>query len=167
MESALTLPRTCQNIKAGVRVRGISDYTMAWWLVRMKMEMDLSPFLSEIVSSKVRVGPGPNIKCSICCLLRWFQAYYPRSMWALISGTGQMDAFLAHLSWKLKWAILIAFCPSSVRPSVCLSVCKLLHFRLLLQNQWANFNQTWHKSSLVGGLPSLFKWRGSPFSKGR
>jgi hypothetical protein len=28
--------------------------------------------------------------------------------------------FLAHLSWKLKWAILIAFCPSSVCPSVCL-----------------------------------------------
>jgi hypothetical protein len=29
---------------------------------------------------------------------------------------------LAHLSWKLKWAILIAFCPSSVCLSVCLSV---------------------------------------------
>jgi hypothetical protein len=29
--------------------------------------------------------------------------------------------FLAHLSWKLKWAYLIAFCPSSVCPSdVCL-----------------------------------------------
>jgi hypothetical protein len=24
------------------------------------------------------------------------------------------SCFLAHLSWKLKWAILIAFCPSSV-----------------------------------------------------
>jgi hypothetical protein len=30
--------------------------------------------------------------------------------------------FLAHLSWKLKWAFLIAGCPSS------LSICKLLHF---------------------------------------
>jgi hypothetical protein len=30
--------------------------------------------------------------------------------------------FLAHLSWKLKWAILIARCPSSVCPSVRLSV---------------------------------------------
>jgi hypothetical protein len=28
-----------------------------------------------------------------------------------------------------------------------LSVCELLHFRLLLQNHWTNFNQTWHKSS--------------------
>jgi hypothetical protein len=27
-----------------------------------------------------------------------------------------------------------------------LSVCKLLHFPLLLQNHRANFNQTWHKS---------------------
>jgi hypothetical protein len=56
--------------------------------------------------------------------------------------------FLAHLSWKLKWAILIACCPSSI----CLSVRKLLHFRLLLQNHWANFNQTWHKSSLGEGI---------------
>jgi hypothetical protein len=31
--------------------------------------------------------------------------------------------FLAHLSWKLKWANLIAFCPSSDCPSVCPSVC--------------------------------------------
>jgi hypothetical protein len=39
-----------------------------------------------------------------------------------------------------------------------LSFCKLLHFQLLLQNNWANFNQTWHKSSLGGGdLSSLFK----------
>jgi hypothetical protein len=30
--------------------------------------------------------------------------------------------FLAHLSWKLKWAFLIAFCPSSFCPSICLSV---------------------------------------------
>jgi hypothetical protein len=60
---------------------------------------------------------------------------------------------------------------SVVRPScrltVCPSVCKLLHFRLLLQNQLANFNQTWHKSSLGRGVLSLCKCRGSPFSKGR
>ena len=55
----------------------------------------------------------------------------------------------------------------SVCPSVCPSVCKLLHFRLLLQNRWANFNQTWHKSSLGGGDSKLLKWRGLPFSKGR
>jgi hypothetical protein len=38
-----------------------------------------------------------------------------------------------------------------------LSVRKLLHFRLLLQNRWTNFNQTWHKSSLGEGDLSLFK----------
>jgi hypothetical protein len=64
--------------------------------------------------------------------------------------------FLAHQSWKLKWAFLI----------VCPSVYKLLQFRLL-QNQWTNFNQTWHKSSLGGGESKFFKWRGLPFSKGR
>ena len=41
---------------------------------------------------------------------------------------------------------------SIVRLSVRLSVCKVLHFRLLLQNRWANFNQTWHKSSLGEGI---------------
>jgi hypothetical protein len=40
----------------------------------------------------------------------------------------------------------------SVCLSVCPSVCKLLHFRLLLQNHWANFNQTWHKSFLGEGI---------------
>jgi hypothetical protein len=85
--------------------------------------------------------------------------------------TSDFFYFLAHLSWKLKWAFLIARCPASVclsvRLSVRLSVCKLLYFRLLLQNHWANFNQTWLKSSLGQGDSSLFKWRAMPFSKGR
>ena len=41
------------------------------------------------------------------------------------------------------------------------------HFHLLLQNHWANFNQTWHKASLGEGNSSLFKLRAPPFSKGR
>jgi hypothetical protein len=49
---------------------------------------------------------------------------------------------------------------SGVRLSVCLSVCKPLHFLLLLQNHWTSFNQTWHKSSLDEGDSSLFKERG-------
>jgi hypothetical protein len=48
---------------------------------------------------------------------------------------------------------------------VCLSV-NFSHIRLLY-NHLANFNQTWHKSSLGGGDPSLFKWRGHPFTKVR
>ena len=74
--------------------------------------------------------------------------------------------FLAHLSWKFKWAFLITYRPSSVCPSVYLSV-NFSHFHLLLQNHWANFNQTWHKVSLGEGNSSLFKWRAPPFSKGR
>jgi hypothetical protein len=54
----------------------------------------------------------------------------------------------------------------SVRPSVCLSVCKLLHFRLLLQNRWANFNQTWHKSSLGEGNSSFSKEGDIPSPRG-
>jgi hypothetical protein len=67
--------------------------------------------------------------------------------------------FLAHLRWKLKWALLIACCPSSV--------CQLLHFRLL-QNHWANFNQTWHKSSLGegGGDAKLFNEGDCPSQRG-
>ena len=49
--------------------------------------------------------------------------------------------FLAHLSWKLKQAILIA-----CHTSVCLSV-NFSHFHVLLQSHWANFNQTWNKAS--------------------
>jgi hypothetical protein len=41
---------------------------------------------------------------------------------------------------------------SVVRLSVCLSVCKLLHFRILLQNHWSNFNQIWQKLSLGEGI---------------
>jgi hypothetical protein len=78
-------------------------------------------------------------------------------------------SFLAHLSWKLKWAFLIVRCPSSVRPSASVSVrlsVKQLHFRLLLQHRWANFNQTWHKASSGKGDSELYKWRTTPFPKG-
>ena len=75
-------------------------------------------------------------------------------------------SFLAHLSWKLKWAFLITCRLSSVFLSVRLSV-NFSHFHLLLQNHWANYNQTWHKVSLGCGDSSLFKWRAKPFPKGR
>ena len=49
-----------------------------------------------------------------------------------------LEWFLAQLSWKLKWALLIAWCPSSIlasyHPSVCLSVypsANFSHFHLL------------------------------------
>jgi hypothetical protein len=83
-------------------------------------------------------------------------------------------SFLAHLSWKLKWAFPIASCPSSVRPSVYPSVYPSKNFYIFdffprttgSICHSANFNKTWHKSSLRGGDSSLFKWRGLPLSKG-
>ena len=79
--------------------------------------------------------------------------------------------FLAHLSRRLKWAFLIKICPLSVVVVVVVTVVIVVvnfsHFHLLPQNQWTNFNQTWHKASLGEGDSSLFKWRAQPFSKGR
>ena len=101
------------------------------------------------------------------CLAVCPSAFKLTSQFNFFSRTNRNHSpFLAHLSWKLKWAFLITCRPSSVRPSVCLSV-NFSHFHLLLQNHWANFNQTWHKASLGKGDSSLFKWRAPPFSKGR
>ena len=65
--------------------------------------------------------------------------------------------FLAHLSRRLKWAIVIAHRPSSVRPSsVRPSVWrKLSHFRLLLWNHQTEFNETLQKARSQRPLPSL------------
>jgi hypothetical protein len=67
---------------------------------------------------------------------------------------------------KVYYGTVMSAC-LSVRLAVYPSVCKLLHFRLLLQNHCTNFNQTWHKLFLGGGDFKGFKWRGLPFSKGR
>ena len=72
-------------------------------------------------------------------------------------------SFLAHLSWRLKWAYLIKFCPLSMFVIVVVVV-NFSPFHLHLQKQWANFNQTWHKASFGEGELSLFKWRAPPFS---
>ena len=62
-------------------------------------------------------------------------------------------SFLAHRSRRLKWAIVIAHRPSSVRP---LSVRrKLSHFRLLLWNHRTEFNETWQEARSQRPLPSL------------
>ena len=55
---------------------------------------------------------------------------------------------------KARWAIAIAFRPSSVvRRASCVN---FLHFHLLLQNRWADFNQTWWGSSFGGRDPNFF-----------
>ena len=70
--------------------------------------------------------------------------------------------FLAHLSWRLKWAFVIKICPLSV----VLVIVNFSHFHPLLQNHRANFNQTWHKASLGEGNSSLFKEGPRPFPRG-
>ena len=67
----------------------------------------------------------------------------------------------SYLSWKLKWAFLMACCLSFVCPSVNFS-----HFQRLLHNHWANFDQTYHKAFLGGGDSNLFKWGPRPFPMG-
>ena len=71
--------------------------------------------------------------------------------WRLFATVG---FFLAHLSRRLKWAIVIAHRPSSVRPSSSVRR-KLSHFRLLLWNRWTEFNKTWQKARSQRPLPSL------------
>ena len=65
--------------------------------------------------------------------------------------------FLAHLSRRLKWAIVIVHRPSSVplsiRPSIV--VHKLSHFPFLLWNRWTEFNETWQDARCQHPLPSL------------
>ena len=79
-----------------------------------------------------------------------------------------MDSFLGHLSRRLMWAFLIKICPLSVVVFVVVGVIVYFsHFHLLLQNNWANFNQTWHNPSLGEGDSGLFKWRALSLSKGR
>ena len=63
---------------------------------------------------------------------------------------------------KAQVSFLIPCCLSSVCLSVRLFV-NFSHFHLLLQNHWANFDQswhqTWHKASLGKGVSSLFSLR--------
>ena len=61
---------------------------------------------------------------------------------SLVVGSMVTWLFLVHLNWKLKWAIHIASCPSSVYLSL-----NFYHYDLL-QNNWTYFNQSWHNTSL-------------------
>jgi hypothetical protein len=63
--------------------------------------------------------------------------------------------FLCATDYIFSLPELKVWSPFVRRPSVCPSVCKLLHFQLI-QNHCVNFNQTWYKSSLRGGDSSFF-----------
>ena len=98
----------------------------------------------------------------LCCF--WFHSDVKFLTRSLYSGERQWPTWascLAHLSRRLKWAIVIAHRPSSVRPSSVVvrrrpSVRrKLSHFQLLLWNHWTEFNETWQKARSQRSLPSL------------
>ena len=63
--------------------------------------------------------------------------------------------FLTVLYRGFLRAFMITICPLSTIVVVVVANCP--HILLLLQNHWANFNQTWHKASLGEGDSSLFK----------
>ena len=66
-----------------------------------------------------------------------------------------INVFLAHLSRRLKWVIVIAHRPSSVRPSSDRPSVNFHIFRLLLWNHWTEFNETWQEARSQCPLPSL------------
>ena len=91
------------------------------------------------------------------CYILWLNEIQCNSLFCLLFSSP--EPVVSHPSiWPSDWL--------SVCLSACLSV-NFSYFRLLLQNHWANFNQTWHKASLGEGDSSLFKWRTKPFSIGR
>jgi hypothetical protein len=59
MESALTLPRTCQyiHIKVGVKVGGISDYVS---------RCQINPHFSNCIYNKYGIGRGIECPLDIC-----------------------------------------------------------------------------------------------------
>ena len=88
-----------------------------------------------------------------CHKLFTFSSSSPESL-------GQFQPFLAQsiLGWR-------AF--KFVRMNVWNCENAMTNFKNLhLQNQWANFNQTWLKVSLSEGDSSLFKWRANSFQRG-
>ena len=74
--------------------------------------------------------------------------------------------FLGHLSRMLKWAFLSTICSLSVVVVVVVVIfVNFSHFPLL-QNHWANFNQTWHKASLDEGVQICSNEGPCSFSRG-
>jgi hypothetical protein len=82
-----------------------------------------------------------------------------RKLLGFFGGGAFFTIFLKEVTWAFTSPELKAQVNYSDRQLsvVRLSVYRLLHFRLLLQNHGANFNQTLYKSSLEEGDFNLFK----------
>ena len=146
----------------------------------MHLLISISFYLENQLFSSLRSNINPeqyfklemNKQVSLKCL-KMFYIYILKRRWLFFSSPNQWyDIIKALNKWffsspELKAQVSFSDHLSSVvRLSVCLSV-NLSHFHLLLQNHWANFNQTWHKVSFGEGDSSLFKWRATRFPKGR
>ena len=70
-----------------------------------------------------------------------------------------LEPFLAHLSWRLKWAFLIKICSSSV-------VVNFSHFHLLLQNHWPISTKLGAKHPWVKGIEVYSNEGPRPFPRG-
>ena len=79
---------------------------------------------------------------SLCKLINYLQWYY-------------LSIFLAHLSWKHKWAFMITCCPSSVCLSVRPSVYRLFTFSSCSQEPLGQFQQNLAQC--------ILGWRGFKF----
>ena len=85
----------------------------------------------------------------------------------MVPGTSISSGGRHHFITSSKLKAQVSFSDhllSVVRSSVCLSTS---HLHLLLQNYWANLNQTWHKVSFGRGNSNVFKQSVPPFSNGR
>ena len=116
------------------------DYTKdQWWIQKYAL----------IITSNQRYNQSEPVLCSV---EEYGEPAFPS--YSTIEGSDEVRVFSSP---ELKAQVSFSDRPLS---GVRLSVCKLLYFRLLLQNRWTNFNQTWHKSSLGKGDSSLFKRKG-------
>ena len=85
---------------------------------------------------------------------KWIFYERTRKRWPFNAG----DFLLAHLTQRIRWAIVTTERPSSVvRPSVNFS-----HFNQLLWSHWANLNQTLVEWSLDGPFQNCVRWSRLP-----
>ena len=88
----------------------------------------------------------PSGKMTIWFFLRYFKLGWTQTVHALsLDGVFQIFLFLVHQD-RSRWTIAITWHPSSVNFS---------HFKLLLWNHWANWNQTYQECSLDSPLQSF------------
>ena len=112
-----------------------------------------------VIYALVLLSVTINTWHSLALLLHLLQNH-----WANFNQTWQKASLGEGDSSLFKWRT----CPFPRGDNYTNSENTLMKFKnILLQNHWANFNQTWHKASLGKGNLCLLKWRAPPFSKGR